>query len=235
MEPLVPGLEALGCTVDIPTLPGHASSVREFRQTFFPDWLACIEERYIGLAQTHEAVIPVGFSMGGSIALILAAKHNPAGAVCLAPAFRLFRPLPWKKHFIWLLLAPVLQYVKPEMRLPPPNPASRKLAPFKGYDSSLWLPQVNSLGKGLKQMRECLPSVRCPLLLMYDARDRTCHPASALDIACAAASTDVRIRLLRQSDKITGHHMITTHAETRERVASDTAAFVKEIRENEPA
>ncbi len=25
MEPLAPGLEALGCTVDIPTLPGHAS------------------------------------------------------------------------------------------------------------------------------------------------------------------------------------------------------------------
>ena len=71
MEPLVPGLTSLGCTVDLPTLPGHDSSVGEFRRTFFPDWLAYAEDRYLSLCRSHKLVIPNGFSMGGSLALLM--------------------------------------------------------------------------------------------------------------------------------------------------------------------
>lgn len=231
VEPLIPGLEALGCTVDLPTFPGHGTSIAEFRRTFFPDWLAHAEERFLTLAQSHDLVIPIGFSMGGSIALTLAAKHaalpQAGGVIGLAPAYRLCGFFPFNPHTSWLAFTPLLQYIRPEIPIPGSSAESDAIAPFRGYESPVCLPQLHSLVQGLKSMRALLPNLTCPLLMLYDVNDSVCQPEFALSIAREVAACDVSLRLLRMKEHITSHHMLTTHRDTRDKVAQEVAAFVR--------
>lgn len=227
MEPLQPALEALGCTVDIPTLPGHDSTLAQFRRTFFSDWLAFAEQRFFTLRRTHKRVIPIGFSMGGAIALTLAAKHDPAAVAALAPPYKVYSLLPLNRRTSWLVLTPLLQWLRPELPMPAPKPESRALAPYRGYDSVLCLPQLHSLKKGAAAMRKALPQLRCPLLLLSAANDRICPPGGALAIAGAVRSSDLAVRFLPIAEQTTSHHMITTHIETREQVGGEIADFVK--------
>ena len=230
MEPLVPGLEGLGCDVDLPTLPGHDTSINDFRQTFFPDWLGHIRERLLILQECHDQVILIGFSMGGAIALSLAAEHAPAAAVALSPPWQAYRLFPLKRHS-WLALTPLLKYFRPEIPLPPPKPESRAIAPFKGYDGPLCLPQLHSLEQGVRAMRGLLPKLACPLLMLYDLNDRVCPPDFALSIARATSSQDICMRMTRMRETVTSHHMITTHRDTRQIVIAEVNRFVRSIQE----
>lgn len=231
VEPLIPGLEALGCTVDLPTYPGHSGDIAEFRRTFFSDWLAHAEERFLALTQCHDLVIPIGFSMGGSIALTLAAKHSKlsqtGGVVGLAPAYQVYRFFPFNRRRSWLILTPLLQYIRPEIPVSASNPESDAIAPFRGYENSICLPQLHSLAQGLKRMRALLPELSCPLLMQYEVNDGICQPEAALRIARDVAAQDISVRLLRMNEHTTSHHMLTTHRDTKDAVAGETAAFVK--------
>ena len=229
MEPLVPVLEELGCTVDLPTLPGHDSTIEEFRRTFFKDWLAHAEERYLKLARRHAKVIPIGFSMGGSIALLLAARHTPAGVVSLAAPLRLSPSLSFSFRSAWLFFLPLLQHVRPVVPRRKGRPESRAIAPYRGYEGASYLPQLNSLGRGLAELRSRLPEITCPALIMHDARDRSSWPGSAVSIASKAASQDLTLVYTRIREQITSRHMLTTHQETRERVSDEVRAFVARV------
>lgn len=226
MEPLVPALQSLGCTVDLPVLPGHDSTVEAFRKTFFKDWLACAQERFLALARQHEKVIPVGFSMGGSLALFLAARHSPAGVVAISAPLD---PLPWlplSRKSLQRLALPLLQHIRPVIPRRRATPESRAIAPYRGYEGASYLPQLYSMLNGLKKLPEELPHINCPALIMHDVRDSTSPPVSALRIAAAVASKNLRLRYTRIGESITSHHMLTTHQETRAVVIEELRIFV---------
>ena len=229
MEPLVPALEKLGCAVDLPTLPGHDTNVGDFRRTFFNNWMGCAEERYQHLSRRHKKVIPIGFSMGGSLALLLAARHSPAGVVSLAGPLCLCRLFPFSSKTFLYLLMPLLKHVRPVLSRPGPKPESRAIAPYRGYEGVTCLPQMYSLAKGLSELRRVLPDIHCPALIMHDARDRTSWPGSALGIAAGASSEDLTLSYTRICEQVTSRHMITTHRETREGVAAEVSGFVARV------
>lgn len=232
MEPLIPPLAELGCTIDLPTLPGHGTTIAEFRRTFFPDWLQHVEERFRILADSHDLVVPIGFSMGGSLALTIAATyaHSPqmGGVIALSPAHTIVNVPPRSKRDIWLLLTPLLQFFRPEIPIAI-NDKARDIAPFQGYETPLCLPQLQSLVEGVAAMRGMLHRLTCPLYMMYDLHDRVCPPENALRIAKDVSSPEVRLRWLRMTERVTSHHMLTTHRETRQIVAAEVAAFVRRL------
>jgi carboxylesterase len=230
MEPLVPVLEELGCAVELPVLPGHDSTPEEFRRTFFTDWLGHAEKCCQRLQRRHSKVIPVGFSMGGSLALFLAARYSPCGVVSLAAPMRLnpsfsFSP----RAAVWRFFLPLLRHVRPVIPRRPPKLESRAIAPYRGYEGASYLPQLHSLAQGLAELRGMLPDIRCPALIMHDARDRSSWPGSALLIAHKAASPDLTLIYTRIQERITSRHMLTTHRETREQTAAAIRAFVSRI------
>ncbi len=93
-------LAGQGLAVSIPRLPGHGTNGRDFLQTGWRDWLRASVDAYLELAASHPRVHVVGFSMGGLLAIILAARF-PVGRLCLvAPGVRISNPL--------LPLAPML-------------------------------------------------------------------------------------------------------------------------------
>jgi len=237
MEPLVPALEELGCTVVLPAYPGHGTTVDDFRTTFFPDWLGCAERHFLALTREHARVLLIGFSMGGSIALSLAAKHRVlpqlVGVVALSPVYDLYRRELLFRSFgagvrgLWKKWRP--QHLEQKTT----SSESRRIAPYQGYEKVLCLPQVLSLAKGLRGMKVLLPDLACPLFMMSEVNDRISPPDTALAIARAVASRDVSVRWVRMLERITSHHMLTTHRDTRDQVAAAVAEFAARMTEFE--
>ena len=228
LEHFVSPLESLGCHTALPTLPGHNTSIPDFRKSFFPDWLGCAETELRQLLRDYQKVFLVGFSMGAGICLTLAAKYPVAGTVAMSTplqAYRLFPP----KRSSWMVLAPILKRIRPEVPLPPPRPESRAIAPFKGYEGPLCLPQIHSMELGFRAMRKLLPNVTCPLLMMHDLHDKVCLPENAVKIAKRCRSKDLALKFTTMQERITNHHMITTHQETRDFVLRQSTKFVKRL------
>ncbi|MGC2424989.1 MAG: alpha/beta fold hydrolase, partial [Nitrospirota bacterium] len=66
-------------------LPGFGTYELDLEKTNWQQWSAGAEKVLDNLTARYKKVYIVGFSMGGSIALHLAAKHNVAGVILLAP------------------------------------------------------------------------------------------------------------------------------------------------------
>ena len=229
LEHFVQPLHDLGCHTELPLLPGHGTSIPDFRKTFFPDWMAHVEERLRLLLQNHKKVFLIGFSMGASLCLTLAAKHTVAGTVAMSPSWQAYRLFPPTRYSWLALTTPVFKHLRPEIPMPPPRPESRAIAPFDGYEGVLCLPQVHSLAQGFHAMRRLLPKVTCPLLIMHDLHDNVCLPENAVKIAKRCRSKDLTLKFTTMQERVTNHHMITTHRETRDVVLQETLEFVKRL------
>jgi carboxylesterase len=66
-------------------LPGHGTSVLDLQKTGWHDWVSGPEKALGELTAKYKEVYIAGFSMGGAIAVHLAARHNVAGVILLAP------------------------------------------------------------------------------------------------------------------------------------------------------
>jgi len=229
MEPLVPVLRHAGHTVKNILLPGHGSSVADFRTTFFPDWLGCVKMHYAELAQSHAQVAVIGISMGGAFALELAAEFPVAAVVALAaPAF-MYRVIPWQVQDARLLFLPLLAKFCPEMVVRPHSEESRRIAPWRGYEGVMCLPQLLSLRQGIDGIARRLHKVEAPLLIIQDKGDRLVHPDSAWEIAKKVSSLDVAIRMTSMRETVTSRHLLTTHRETRDLVARESLVFLQRV------
>jgi carboxylesterase len=111
-------LQGSGLSVSIPRLPGHGTNGRDFLQTGWRDWLRTSVDAYADLRARCETVHVVGFSMGGIIAVLLAAQFPVTRLALLAPALRTKNPL--------LVFTPFLRLFKRRMRSP--------YVPREGFD-----------------------------------------------------------------------------------------------------
>ena len=91
---LANALHAAGWTVCAPALPGHARTLDAFARSRARDWLAAARAELDALRRTHEDVAVCGMSMGGALALALAADVPEVRAVVgLAPYLHLSRAM----------------------------------------------------------------------------------------------------------------------------------------------
>lgn len=229
VAPLVRPLESLGLTVDAPLLPGHGTSLADFRRTFFPDWLEAAERHFDALAAAHERVLVGGFSLGGVLALLLGARRPVAGVFTLATPMWLYRIIPWRVRDWRLLALPLLQYVTPVVPMRPRSREAQEIAPSHGYAEGLPLAQLHSLGRGFALARRALSAVSAPILIVQDARDRTVGPDAGRYIARRVSSPDVTLHLTHARENLTGKHMITTHRETGDEIKDLCVKFVQRL------
>ena len=103
VAPLATALHEAGWTVDAPLLPGHGRTLQAFGQSGADAWISAAREHYGALSAQHAEVAVCGMSMGGAIALMLAAENPDVRAVvAIAPYLHLSRPME-----TMLLLTPV--------------------------------------------------------------------------------------------------------------------------------
>ena len=80
-------LHKAGYTVSIPRLPGHGTNKDDFMASPWKDWLRCVYDEYVNLAEEYATVFVGGLSMGGVLTALLAAKFQPEKIFLCAPAF----------------------------------------------------------------------------------------------------------------------------------------------------
>ena len=149
-------------------LAGHATKPEDMIRSTHADWLLSVEEGYHLLSGASERIYLAGLSMGGVLALTMAAQLPVAGVIAMATPYGL--PQDWR-----------LDYTKWLSKLQPYLPKSSDPPGTGWFDKQAWnehvsypqnpLRSIGELKKLLELMRSALPRVTAPTLLIYSKDD----------------------------------------------------------------
>jgi carboxylesterase len=187
MIPLAEALARDGLTVHVARLAGHGTTPEDLAATSWRDWIASAQRAYDALARRCRVVAVGGLSMGGSLALHLAATGAPGAVIAMATPVRL-RPL---LHRLARAARPVMPYAPVLVRL---GPRAAEVSPYRASYPRVPLGAVGDLASLLDRTRELLPRVRAPLLVAQGRWDWAI-PAESAEVICGRVASPVR-RLL---------------------------------------
>ena len=191
MRPWGEYLGARGYGVQVPRLPGHTTTWQELNTLTWEDWYGEITRAFDQLCLDHDAVVVGGLSMGGALALQVAADHpdRVAGVVLVNPA------LATKRLDVKLL--PVLKHVVRSF------PGIGNDIKKSGMDEYCYertpLKAIHSLMRAWKPLIADLPRVTAPLLYFRSAEDHVVDEASQPIITSRVSSREIIERPLAES------------------------------------
>jgi carboxylesterase len=197
MVPLAEALAQDGLTVHIARLAGHGTSPEDLATTSWQDWIASAQRAYDALAKRCRTIAVGGLSMGGSLALHLAATGAPAAVIAMATPVRL-RPL---LHRLARAARPVLPFAPVVLRV---GPRAAEVMPYRASYRRIPLGVVGDLSRLFDQTRELLPKVQAPLLVVQGRWDWVIPGESAEVIYSRVASSVRRLLWLPHSS-----HLVT--------------------------
>ncbi|MDH6698147.1 alpha/beta hydrolase [Streptomyces griseoviridis] len=212
LRPWAERLAERDLTVSLPLLPGHGTRWEDMQLTGWQDWYAELDRALRSLADRCDQVFVAGLSMGGTLALRLAARHGDtvSGVVLVNPAVRMHGPagyaLPVLRH-----LLPSTKGIASDIA----KPGSAEL----GY-SRVPLHAAHSLRALFRVVDRELPQVTQPLLLLRSPQDHVVPPADSARVLSRVSSRDVREVLLEQS-----YHVATLDHDA-DRIAQESLAFI---------
>lgn len=191
MVPWGDHLAEQGYAVEVPLLPGHGTRWQDMNLTGWDDWFAGVSRAFDTLVADNDVVIVGGLSMGGGMALRLAAERSDevAGVMLVNPAVasnnKQLIAVPLVKHLIASMPGIGNDIAKPGVE-------------EYGYDRTP-LRALHSMTQGWKALRAELPQVKAPLLLWRSAQDHVVDPSSARLILSSVSSPVAEERVLADS------------------------------------
>lgn len=172
MRPMGEYLARQGLTVLGVRLPGHGTSPEDMARTTWRDWVASAEEGLRELQGRCSKVFAAGLSMGGLIALHLAAHPPLAGVVAMStPAYI----TDWRFRFM-PLVQPFMRWITPDMESDLTDPeAENRFSAYKRLPTRC----VVSLGQLMRLVRRELSRIEIPVLIIQGRCDRSIPADSA--------------------------------------------------------
>ena len=215
MVPWGAHLAERGYAVEVPLLPGHGTTWEDANTTTFTDWYGTINRAFDQLRGEVDTVVVGGLSMGGAIALRLAADRGDqiAGVVVVNPALASRRKdllaLPVLKHVVGGFPA-----IGNDIKKPGGNEYPYPKTPLKALHSFVqqWKPLIADL-----------PRITQPLLIFRSVEDHVVDSSSVPIITSRVSSRDVTERLLEQS-----YHVATLDNDAPV-IFEESAAFVERV------
>ncbi len=223
MKYLAGRLSEAGFSVSVPRIPGHGTRLEELARTSSRDWICAAREAYIEMAGHCREVNVAGLSMGGVLALLLAAEFPvPRIALMSVP-----RTIADKSVY----LAPIAgRFVKIVRR---PNPDRGVLCEEARsrhvcYDSGIPVRQSWQLFRMIRRAMTVLPRVRADALVVQSRMDGVIPPDSADYIVKRLGSVHKEAAFIAESG-----HAVTVDRE-KEKVADMVVAFMEPQRRLSP-
>jgi len=182
-----------GYGVVAPVLAGHGTSPADLERVTAADFFASADAAYREVRKRYARVYVVGLSMGGALALHLAARNPLEGLVTIStPVF----------------MSPMVALSVPfAMRFMPQRSVISNYAAWRGEVVGYRTTPISALSVFLDvigAVKEDLPRVRAPLLVLHSTGDKTVPVANAAYIASRVGSEHTAKRVYRG-----GRHLLT--------------------------
>ena len=188
MRPVGQLFREMGWTVQGLLLPGFGPEIDALADHTHADWVDAVATTLAGLQRHHHPVIVGGFSLGGALALIAAARQNPDGLLLLAPFWKI-KGLLWRALPLFGLVFPVIRpfrLFKPDFSNPEFRRGLANFMPHLDLDDPAVqqgvrdfeipisiLEEVRRVGDGARQAST---QVGAPALVIQGSQDRTVRP-----------------------------------------------------------
>jgi carboxylesterase len=193
-----------GFTVRMIRLPGHGTTAREFGALPDGALFAAVRREYADLRAHYARVDVVGFSMGGSLATLLAASEPVDRLVLVAPyygvTYKLYYLLPaeaWNTVIGWAI--PYVAKPKNTSRI---NDHSQRDKYFQ-YQTvpTGGTRQLIALGREARKT-EVLEKITCPVLILHSTGDDAASPRASRKAFERIGSTRKEIVWFEKSNHI---------------------------------
>lgn len=187
---LGPALAERGYHVRLARLPGHATRPDDFARQTPETMMQYVSEEYHALKARYPKVIVVGFSMGGTLATLLAEAEPVDGLVLIAPFFAVtYKPYYVLPPELWnAMMYRMLPYViKSDFFIKVNRPEAKRAlysyhaVPTRGAKTLI------ELGRRARRP-EALKKIQCPVFMMIAEGDDASSPGAARKVFGQIAS-----------------------------------------------
>ena len=206
-------LAAAGYAVRMPLLPGHGTSWQELARTRWQDWHAGLDAAYLELAAECDHVVVAGLSMGGALALRLAATRPVAGAVLVNPGLVIDDPR--------APLAGILRFVLKS------TPAIANDILKAGVDEGAYprtpVAAAHELNKMFKDTLRLLPRITAPVRVYRSTVDHVVSDTSLAALRRGLTHAPLEVIRLENS-----YHVATMDNDAPQ-IFSGTAEFIRSV------
>jgi len=196
MRPWAEDHASRGWAVDLPLLPGHATTEEELAATSWRDWYGSVREAALALSREHGRIAVGGLSMGGALALALAEDPQLRGRIAAVVAVNPGMTLPAAAGAADLI-APVLR------TLPGIGSDIARDGVHEEAYARMPVRAVGQLHRLFRRTRRGLGAVEVPLLLATSRVDHTVPPTDSDIVAAGVRGPVERLSLTRS------HHLAT--------------------------
>lgn len=195
-RPLGEALARKGFAVEVVRLPGHGTHWRDLLRMRYGDWRWEVERAVNALARAGKRVVVVGLSMGGTIALDLAAA-SPETIAGIVP----INPTVLDREGLLAKAAPILELILPVVPASAAGLVKNDIA--KGGDEKAYdiVPSGagNSLLQQLRRIRDGIAGLTVPVLVAYSPGDHSVPPESSRALLRMLAEKDATELVLERS------------------------------------
>ena len=198
MRPLAAAFAGAGFAVELPRLPGHGTSIDDMCGTTWSDWSAHAEDAYLSLAARCESVVVAGLSMGGTLAVWLAARHREVAGVVAVNAAVMAQP---EVAELFLAMIEAGETTFDGVGGDIAKPGVIELS----YDGTPLVP-LASLAQAIDQLQPGLGTITCPVLILTSPQDHVVPPESSDHLAAAVGGPVERVSLERSFHVATLDH-----------------------------
>lgn len=202
-------------------LAGHATQPGDMIRSRHWDWMTSVEEGYHILKGLAEKIHLVGLSMGGVLSLLMATRLQVEAVVAMSTPYVMPVDAP-----VPLPVINLLSMIHPFIRKSStPSEGWHDLEAFRQHVA---YPQ-NPLRSGtelkllLAEMREALPNVRVPVLLIHSRDDHYIQDDSMEKIYSHLGAAD------RQKVWVEGSGHVLTEEPKREEIYKTIADFIRRV------
>lgn len=175
VQALCDALARAGYAVEAPLLPGHGRTLASLNRADERQWLSEARAAWLAMRSRHGTCVLAGQSMGGALAVLLAAETPPAALVLSAPLLSatpaFSRAVRWSR--LWGLWMPYVETGDPRSIRD-----AEALIASRAYGAAT-AASMRALWRLMRQARAVLPRVTCPTLLVQSPEDNRVSAAGA--------------------------------------------------------